>query len=270
MIRGGWRRCVYDLIVGDRRAVADNGAVASYEHFARWYDELMGDADADPLGNVARIRGYLARHLPGARSLLELGCGSGTIMAGLDLPRMTGLDRSPGMLARARAKVPRARFVQGDIASFELDERFDALICVFDTLNHLERFELWSALFERAAAHLQGGGLLAFDVNTLGQLRRLAAAAPWTRELSGATVTQAVDWLGGPRFAWRVRICERLGDGRTVRRDERIGELGVPLAALDAALAPWFEPLERSDGAGGDPDDESARAYFAYRRREAR
>ena len=99
------------------------------------------------------------------------------MLAGLgDVDRLTGLDRSPAMLERARAKVPHARFVQGDMTTFELGERFDAVICVFDTLNHLARFEHWRALFARAAAHLHDGGLFAFDVNTVGQLERLAAA----------------------------------------------------------------------------------------------
>ena len=81
------------------------------------------------------------------------------------------------MLATARAKVPRARFVQADMTTFDLDERFDAVICVFDTLNHLVNLRRWRALFDRAAAHLYAGGLFVFDVNTVGQLRRLGDGA---------------------------------------------------------------------------------------------
>ncbi len=250
--------------------MADNGRVATYEQFARFYDALMATSPEgeDPLANAARIRGYLARHRPAARSVLELGCGSGTILAGLHgHASLTGVDRSPAMLERAAAKVPRARLVEADICAFHLGERFDAVICVFDTLNHLERFDLWRALFERAAEHLHDGGLLAFDVNTVGQLRRLASAEPWTVQVPGASVTQDVAWHGGPRFVWNVRISERLADGRTRRHHERIDELGVELALIDAALAAHFEPLERSDGHGAPPTDESARAYFAHRRR---
>jgi SAM-dependent methyltransferase len=248
----------------DAAALADNAAVATYVQFARYYDALM----TDPLANAARIRGYLARHLPGARTLLELGCGSGSILAGLDgVASLTGLDRSPQMLERARAKVPAARLIEADMTTFDLGERFDVVICVFDTLNHLGRFDLWRALFERAAAHLHDGGLFAFDVNTLGQLRRLAAAAPWTIDVPGATVTQDVEWRGGPRFTWHVRIREQLGDGRVRHHHERIGELGVELATIAAELAPRFTLLESSDDDGAAPSDESVRAYLAYRRR---
>ena len=238
--------------------------MACYRHFARYYDALMDD----PLENAARVRGYLTRHAPAAHSLLELGCGSGSILAGLrgSVPALTGLDRSPGMFARARAKVPDARFVHADMTTFELGERFDAVICVFDTLNHLERFDRWQALFERAAAHLRAGGVFAFDVNTLGQLRRLAAATPWTVAVPGATVTQEVESRGGGDFVWHVHISEAV-EGRPIRHHERIVELGVELAAIDGALAERFEQLECSDDEGAAPTDESSRAYFAYRRR---
>src|ERR1700730_14298204 len=136
----------------------------------------------DPLENAERILGYRERHLPQADSLLELGCGSGSILAGLrDLNSLVGLDRSPQMLAVARRKVPEARFILADMTEFELGERFDIVICVFDTLNHLLRFDAWCRLFERARAHLRDGGLFVFDVNTVGQLHRLRPRPPWGR-----------------------------------------------------------------------------------------
>ena len=236
----------------------------TYDHFARFYDGLM----RDPLANVARVLGYRERHMPDADSLLELGCGSGSILAGLhQLDRLVGLDRSPQMLATARAKVPRARFVQADMTTFELDERFDIVICVFDTLNHLVSLTAWRALFERARAHLCVGGLFVFDANTVGQLRRLGDAPPWVSEVNGATITQHVDWLGDGQSVWHVRIRERLDDGRSVIHHERIGELGVELATIADALAGDFVLLEIRDDDDLTPTDESPRAYFAYRAR---
>jgi SAM-dependent methyltransferase len=236
----------------------------TYDHFARFYDALMND----PLANVERVLGYRERHMPHADSLLELGCGSGSILAGLhQLGRLVGLDRSPQMLAAARAKVPRARFVQADMTTFELDERFDIVICVFDTLNHLVTLDAWRALFERARAHLHAGGLFVFDVNTVGQLRRLGDAPPWVSEVDGATITQDVEWLGDGHSIWHVRIRESLDDGRYAVHHERIGELGVELVAIADALARDFVLLESDDDDGLAPTDESTRAYFAYRAR---
>ena len=71
--------------------------------------------------------------------VLDLGCGTGNstfpfFSRGFHI---TGLDASPEMLAVAREKLPPVRFVQGNFTSFELDERFDLIISVFDSLNNL-------------------------------------------------------------------------------------------------------------------------------------
>ena len=60
----------------------------------------------------------------------------------------------PEMLELARGKVPRADLIQGDMASFSLGERFDVVICVFDSLNHLMTFDAWQSMFAAAHDHL--------------------------------------------------------------------------------------------------------------------
>jgi SAM-dependent methyltransferase len=235
--------------------------VPSYEHFARCYDEIHRD---DPLGNVERVRGYLARHAPLARTVLELGCGSGAILAELDGGlSVTGIDHSPAMLARARARAPSACLVEADIAAFELGARFDVVLCLFDTLNHLARFDAWRSLFDRAADHLDDGGLFAFDVNTVGSLRRLGETPAWDVELSNMTVRQWVEPHGERRWIWHVELHEA---GAPIL-EERIVELGVELDLLEDALCARFEVLESSDETGAPPGDHSRRAFYACRRR---
>ena len=72
----------------------------TYHHFARFYDGLMND----PLANVGRVLGYRERHMPHAASLLELGCGSGSMLAGLHSSTAWS-----GSTARRRCSRPLAR-----------------------------------------------------------------------------------------------------------------------------------------------------------------
>ncbi len=221
----------------------------------------------DPAPKVARVRSYIERHRPDAVSLLELGCGSGTILEGLGaVGRLTGIDRSPQMLAIAREKVPAARLIEADITTFDLGERFDVVVCIFDTLNHITTFAGWRALFGHAHAHLEPGGLLIFDVNTAEKLRALAAFPPWWSRARGAWVIQNVDPPRDGLSIWNVWIVERLADGRLAGQHERIGELGVELERIEAALADRFELLEREDEAGRAPDASSERVHYAWRR----
>ena len=150
-------------------AIGHDGGVPAYADFAKFYDQIMGDRSA----LIERVRDYVRRYLPDAGSLLELGCGTGAVLAGLaDGMQVTGVDLSPEMLAAAAANLTGARLVQADISEFSLGARFDVVICVFDTLNHLPTFDAWLAMFGQVDAHLAEGGLFIFDVNTVGRLRR--------------------------------------------------------------------------------------------------
>jgi SAM-dependent methyltransferase len=217
---------------------------------------------------IERVRGYLRRYRPDAGSLLELGCGTGAVLAGLaGALRVTGVDLSPEMLAVAARNLPGVRLVAADITRFSLGTRFDVVICVFDTLNHLPTFGAWAAMFGRVDAHLAEGGLFVFDVNTVGRLRRLAAAPAHAEDFGPHTLIMDVTAGQDGVFRWDVRIFEHIGGPEFRLHHERIGELGVPLARIQEVLAPCFELLEATDTSGRPADDESDRAYFVYRHR---
>ncbi|MGN6796109.1 MAG: class I SAM-dependent DNA methyltransferase [Streptosporangiaceae bacterium] len=247
----------------------------AYVEFAGFYDQIMGDRSVD----VARVRAYITRLHPAARSLLELGCGTGAMLAGL-APGLeaTGLDRSPEMLAVAARTVPGAKLVQADLTAFSLGARYDVVLCVFDTLNHLQRLADWRAMFDRVHEHLADGGLFVFDVNTTERLRRLWPGPAFASDFGEHSMIMDVQPAsseqpgsagngGGELSLWTVKIFERI-DGDTFRlHEERIPELGVPLATIREALAPHFDLLDAT-GLDGEPaSDESSRAFFAYRRR---
>ena len=241
-----------------------------YARFAGFYDQIMGDRSAD----IERIRDYIKRYRPAAGSLLELGCGTGAVLAGLaaDLP-VTGVDLSEEMLAVAARSVPAARLVHADVTSFSLGTRFDVVICVFDTLNHLPSLEAWRAMFERVHEHLADGGLFFFDVNTTGRLRRLWQGPAFAADFGGNTMIMDVLPAGsggdGELSMWTVRIFERIGDDMFRLHEERIPELGVPLATIRDALAANFDLLEESELDRGPVSDESSRVFFACRHRQS-
>jgi SAM-dependent methyltransferase len=245
--------------------------VPAYADFAAFYDEIMGDRSAE----VERIRTYIKRYHPSARSLLELGCGTGAMLAGLapDLA-VTGVDRSPEMLAIAARRGLRAELVQADMTAFSLGTSFDVVICVFDTLNHLARFESWRQMFDRVHEHLADGGLFVFDVNTVGRLRRLWEGPAFAADFGENTMIMDVlpaacsrDNGAGELSTWTVRIFERVAGDAFRLHAERIPELGVPLATIREALAANFDLLEETGLDGGPATDESSRAFFACRHR---
>ncbi|MEZ4470521.1 MAG: class I SAM-dependent methyltransferase [bacterium] len=121
------------------------------------YDRLHTGND----GDVAFYRRWCA----GASGVLELGCGSGRILAALaaDGHTLVGVDLHPGMCARARARVPGARIVEADMAEVDLGERFDRVLLPYNSLYCAPDDAGVVAVLARAAHHLRPEGLVIFD-----------------------------------------------------------------------------------------------------------
>lgn len=114
-----------------------------------------------------------ARHGRTPKSVLDLACGTGTVARLLAQRgyRVTGVDLSDGMLVHARRKAEEAglpiAFHRQDAAELSLGaERFDTVVCLFDSLNYILDPARVQAAFARVCAHLNPGGIFVFDVNT--------------------------------------------------------------------------------------------------------
>ena len=102
-----------------------------WEQQSTRYDEEVDHGLLDATAREAwRVR--LADWLPTEPSdVLDLGCGTGSLSRlALDAGhRVTGVDLTPGMVARAGAKCPEGRFLVGDASRPQVgDEHFDVLL----------------------------------------------------------------------------------------------------------------------------------------------
>ena len=240
------------------------GVVADYDVFARFYDAVMGDRATQAHQLAKWIDEYCEKPVT---SLLELGCGTGSVLAGLShIPSRAGLDRSDRMLAVARQKLSGVRLVGGDMETFELGARFDVVVCVFDTINHLLDFAEWERLFDRVHRHLADSGLFIFDVNTVGQLRGLGGSPPWVLDFGGNVLIMNVEFDGHQMSTWDIRVFEPNGASRYTLHREVVRELGVPLVDIRSALtSSRFRILGEIDPGGGVATDESRRVHFLCR-----
>jgi SAM-dependent methyltransferase len=107
------------------------------EHLSAVRQHFDGAKQMKPAGRS--YRALLARYynllIPPDASVLEIGCGDGTLLAALCCRKKTGVDISAAQLTRARAQVPEADFIQASGEELALDETFDVVI-VSDTLNY--------------------------------------------------------------------------------------------------------------------------------------
>ncbi|MFW6057098.1 MAG: class I SAM-dependent DNA methyltransferase [Chloroflexota bacterium] len=136
-----------------------------YDPFARVYERHWIETSQSFIPAVALL--LLPRLRAGAR-LLDLCCGTGSLAADLQDSDVDviGLDGSRAMLERAKRTAPGVPFVQGDARRFALRPVFDAVVCMFDSLNHMMTPGELGAAFRHVHECLVPGGWFLFDLNT--------------------------------------------------------------------------------------------------------
>ena len=168
---------------------------------------------------------------PGAKSLLDVGCGAGNYTLKLlqELPNCdcTLIDLSLPMLERAKQRVQEVtsgqiEILQGDVRGIELGEaRFDVVVAAA-VLHHLRSENEWLSVFQKLHRALRpNGSLWIFDmvehthsaVQTLmwaryGDYLEEQGGTPYQdkvfsyieKEDTPATLMQQLDWLRATGF----------------------------------------------------------------------
>lgn len=235
-----------------------------YAQTAKFYDAVMGDRS----DTAAYIRHLIVHNKPDARTLLELACGTGAILKLLGRSyEVVGLDISPQMLAAARRKLPHAALFQQDMVTFNLKRKFDVVICIFDSINHVLQFAAWKKIFRGAALHLHEQGLFIFDINTVEKLQRRLRTPAWINSFGRNRLILSVTDAGGGITNWNIKVFEYKGRNRGCRAfEEDIKEVSFPVNKIKDALRSHFTKIRIIDPASSKPSAKSDRLYFVCSR----
>jgi SAM-dependent methyltransferase len=233
--------------------------MTSYERFGEFYDAVMGDRWAA----AEQVMELIRATKPNAKNVLELGCGTGSILKRLqDAYEVSGLDISGKMLSVARKKVPRSKLFRQDMVDFRIDGRFDVIVCVFDSINHVRRFSDWKKVFAAARRHLSPGGCFIFDINTQRKLERLIAGPPWVHRFGRNLLIIDVTALQSGGSNWNIKVFEHLNGSRYALHEEDIVEVSFPLPKVVAALRAHYVKVRIIDPARSRPSAKSERLFF--------
>jgi SAM-dependent methyltransferase len=200
-------------------------------------DRVRSFYDAAPvesLGGARAYRALLAHYynllIPADASVLEIGCGSGDLLAQIRARRKVGVDVAQRPIEAARRRLPEAEFFVQAGEQLELGEKFDVIV-VSDTLNLAADVQ---RLLEQLHAVSHGDTRLLVNFqNTLwrpllsvAHLLGLKAAQPQNSWLASSDVLNLL----------------RLGGWAPVSRH---GRILVPFSALGLGtlLNRWVAPL---------------------------
>jgi SAM-dependent methyltransferase len=120
--------------------------------------------DKDYRGAVARLRRILRQVHPGARGLLDVGCGTGRHLEYLRRAfDVEGLDASPSMLAVARVRCPGIALHHGDLVGFDLGQTFDVVTCLLGSVSYARTVPRFARAVRAMARHVAPGGVLVLE-----------------------------------------------------------------------------------------------------------
>jgi len=180
------------------------------------------------LGRIYRV------WVPPQASVLEIGCGSGALLAELPNRDLVGVDPSPAMLAAAQARLPHARFQRSTGEELALDRTFDVVI-VSDTVHEAADIQQLFQALQRVCT--PGSRLVLNFFSSLW--RPLLAAAS---KLGLRREQPPLSWLS-PND---IRNLLELADWELIRMEPKI-LLPLRLGGLErwinrslAPLLPWF------------------------------
>src|SRR5262249_57809 len=143
----------------------------AFGEYAKYYDLLY--ADKDYTAESAFVGEIIHRHAPGARSLLELGCGSAR--HALELIRkgfaVTGIDLSSHIISLWQSPIrqlplelgSKIKLSEGDATRFTSAMAYDAVISLFHVINYQTTNDALKGIFGTARAALAEDGIFIFD-----------------------------------------------------------------------------------------------------------
>ncbi len=144
---------------------------STYSALAEIYDDVMIEVDYETWTDYIDEIIYL--YHPEAVSVLELACGTGTMALSLEelaAYEITATDGSAEMIRVAKMKAKSARsdveFLTRNFLDLNMDQTFDVIFMVFDSLNYLHSEEEILKLHNEVKKALNPGGIFIYDFTT--------------------------------------------------------------------------------------------------------
>ncbi len=107
------------------------------------------------------LRAVIAVAAPGARTILNVACGTGEHDKFLKSHySVDGVDLNENYLRAARVKNPAGHYTRADMTGFDLAATYDAVTCLFSAIGYVKTVDRLNRAVACMARHVKVGGVL--------------------------------------------------------------------------------------------------------------
>ena len=136
-----------------------------YKNFSKLYDKFMEFSDYGAWEK--QVEELIIQGNPDGKRLLDIGCGTGELLLRMAKNyQCDGMDLSEEMLKIAQKKLKHrdVKLFLGDMVEFDTGFRYDIMVSLFDTVNHMVSQEELINHFQSVENSLNSNGVYIFDV----------------------------------------------------------------------------------------------------------
>ena len=233
------------MITGGRRSSAGRGLASLVNRLERAYREFV-------VRDHVRFLLRCARRCSGGRSLLDIGCGSGTFLSVAHRHGFSacGMDQSPHAVAAA-GNLQGIEVRQGEVGSGVWEGRRFDFVSMFHVLEHLPDPRTGLSY---AAGLLRPGGSLLIQVPNVASVQARVFGRRWY----GLDVPRHV-----VNFSPRALELLLREAGFRIQATARFSLRDNP-ASIASSLVPWLDPIGRHGRGRGRGTLVEAALEFAY------
>ena len=126
---------------------------------AELYDAIYSFKDY--IAESAKLHALIQERAPGARTLLDVACGTGKHLEQLrEHYEVSGLELNSTFIGIARGRNPGVSVHEADMLDFDLGRRLDVITCLFSSIAYAKTVENLLRAVAAMARHLAPHGLL--------------------------------------------------------------------------------------------------------------
>ena len=204
------------------------------KHFIHFWPLITSKKDAKK--RAGWVLKPIDKYHKKARKVLELGVGIGQVI--VNFPGkfdIYGLDYDKKYVDYCKRNIKRGKFFVSSMHNFKINEKFDVIFSVFDSINFLKNFNQWKQTFKSVHNHLDEKGLFIFDMYTPKILKDFKGKeAEISKHSFGETYSKPI--IKDNTLTWDFRINKI--------HKYRFKETIFPVIKVKSALSQRFKILE--------------------------